>query len=59
HDTNKNGCLNASEYANLELIKHAGASAPAMAMFDTQKNQCLDFMEYVGVVDYMLKHQKK
>ncbi len=30
-----------------------------MAMFDTEKNQCLDFKEYVNVVDYMLKHEHK
>jgi hypothetical protein len=58
-DTNRNGCLNASEYANLELIKHAGTSAPPMSMFDTEKNQCLDFKEYVNVVNYMLKQEHK
>jgi hypothetical protein len=59
HDTNKNGCLNAAEYAQLTLIKNAGPAAPPMAQFDVQKNQCLDFKEYVGVIDYMLKHQHK
>ena len=56
-DTDKNGCLDASEYAHLELIRNAGKSAPPMAMFDTEKNQCLDFKEYVNVVNYMLKHE--
>jgi len=28
-----------------------------MAMFDTEKNQCLDFKEYVNLVNYMLKHE--
>jgi Ca2+-binding EF-hand superfamily protein len=56
-DTDKNGCLNATEYAHLELIKNAGTSAPPMAMFDTEKSQCLDFKEYVNVVNYMLKHE--
>lgn len=58
-DTDKNGCLNAAEYAHLTLIKNAGTSAPPMSMFDTEKNQCLDFKEYVTVVDYMVKHEHK
>jgi Ca2+-binding EF-hand superfamily protein len=58
-DTDKNGCLNAAEYAHLELVKNAGTSAPPMSMFDTEKNQCLDFKEYVNVVDYMIKHGHK
>jgi len=58
-DTDKNGCLNATEYAHLELIQRAGKSAPPMAMFDTEKNQCLDFKEYVNVVNYMLKKEHK
>ena len=58
-DTDKNGCLSATEYAHLELIRNAGKSTPPMAMFDTQKNQCLDFKEYVNLVDYMVKHQHK
>jgi Ca2+-binding EF-hand superfamily protein len=58
-DSDKNGCLNATEYAHLELIKNAGASAPPMATFDTEKNQCLDFKEYVSMVDYMVKHEHK
>ena len=58
-DTDKNGCLNATEYAHLELIQRAGNSAPPMAMFDTERNQCLDFKEYVNVVNYMLKQEHK
>jgi Ca2+-binding EF-hand superfamily protein len=58
-DTDKNGCLSATEYAHLALIQRAGKSAPPMAMFDTEKNQCLDFKEYVNVVNYMLKQEHK
>ena len=58
-DTDKNGCLSAAEYAHLELIKSAGKSAPPMAMFDTDTNQCLDFKEYMNAVDYMLQHKHK
>jgi Ca2+-binding EF-hand superfamily protein len=58
-DTDKDGCLNATEYAHLALIQKAGKSAPPMSMFDTQKNQCLDFKEYVGLVNYMVKQERK
>lgn len=58
-DTDKNGSLDAAEYANLELIKHAGASAPPMSAFDTDKNQRLDFREYVNAVNHLLKQKHK
>ncbi|MEO7068061.1 MAG: EF-hand domain-containing protein [Rhodanobacter sp.] len=54
-DTDKSGCLNAAEYAQLALIKSAGTSAPPMTIFDTQRDRCLDFKEYVGLVEYMVK----
>jgi hypothetical protein len=50
HDTNKNNVLDATEYANLELIRKAGTTAPPLSAFDTDKNQSLDFKEYVGMV---------
>jgi Ca2+-binding EF-hand superfamily protein len=58
-DASKDGCLNAAEYAHLELIRKAGTSAPPLSAFDTKKNQCLDFKEYVNLVNYMLKHEPK
>jgi Ca2+-binding EF-hand superfamily protein len=54
-DANKDGSLDASEYANLPLIKKAGTSAPPMSTFDADKNQHLDFKEYIGMVNSMLK----
>ncbi|WP_158883493.1 hypothetical protein [Rhodanobacter sp. L36] len=42
-DTDRSGSLDAAEYAHLALVKHAGASAPPMSAFDTDKNQRLDF----------------
>jgi hypothetical protein len=54
-DTNKDGTLEASEYANLELVRKAGASAPPMSTFDTNKSQTLDFKEYLGFVQAMVK----
>jgi Ca2+-binding EF-hand superfamily protein len=58
-DVDRNGCLNTAEYGRLALIRNAGASAPPLATFDTEKNQCLDFKEYMNVVGYMLKQQRK
>jgi Ca2+-binding EF-hand superfamily protein len=57
-DANRNGNLDAAEYANLELIRKAGSSAPSMSAFDADKNQALDFREYVALVQSMLKHQR-
>ena len=54
-DTNKSGFIEASEYANLELVKKAGASAQPMSTFDLNKDQRLDFNEYVAMVRSMLK----
>jgi Ca2+-binding EF-hand superfamily protein len=56
-DTSKDGCLDATEYAHLELVRKAGASAPPLSAFDTKKNQCLDFKEYVNLVNDMVKRQ--
>jgi len=53
-DANKSGFLEAPEYANLELIKKAGASAPPLSAFDADKSHSLDFKEYVGMVKTML-----
>jgi len=55
----KDGYLNATEYAHLMLVQQAGKSAPPMAMFDMQRNQCLDFKEYLNAVEFMLKQRKK
>ena len=50
HDSNRDNALDAAEYANLDLIKKAGKAAPSLSTFDTDKNQRLDFKEYVGTV---------
>jgi Ca2+-binding EF-hand superfamily protein len=57
-DANKNGSLDATEYANLELIRNAGSSAPAISAFDADKNQVLDFREYLAMVQSMLKTRR-
>jgi Ca2+-binding EF-hand superfamily protein len=56
-DTNKSNALEANEFANLELIKKAGAKAPMMSAFDTDKNGKLDFKEYVGLIGTMARNK--
>ena len=50
HDANKDGKLQAGEYANLALVQRAGKSAPMFSAFDKDKDQGLDFAEYVDFV---------
>jgi Ca2+-binding EF-hand superfamily protein len=54
-DADRNGSLGPAEYLKLDLIQKAGPSAPPMATFDTDKNQSLDFKEYVGMVGALIK----
>lgn len=49
-DADKSGAVEAGEYANLELVKRAGKSAPALSGFDANRNQKLEFAEYVAAV---------
>lgn len=49
-DANRNGAIDANEYGNLMLIKRAGRSAPALATFDANKDQRLQFQEYAAMV---------
>ncbi len=54
-DKDKSGLVEAGEYANLPLIKRAGSGAPPMSAFDTNKDQKLDFKEFLDLVPAMLK----
>lgn len=49
-DTDKDGAIEAGEYANLVLVKRLGKAAPAMSAFDANKDQRLEFPEYVELV---------
>ena len=49
-DANKDGKLQAGEYANLALVQRAGKSAPMLSALDKNKDQGLDFAEYVDFV---------
>jgi hypothetical protein len=52
-DVNRNSAIDANEYGNLVLIKQAGKSAPALGAFDANKDQRLEFGEYIELVRTM------
>jgi hypothetical protein len=49
-DADRNGALDASEYAKLVLVKRMGASAPPLSTFDANRDQRLNFAEYTDLV---------
>ena len=49
-DANRNGAIDASEYANLELIRSRGTAAPSLVAFDADHDQKLSFSEYTTLV---------
>lgn len=49
-DSDHDGSLEAGEYANLVLVKRAGKAAPPLSAFDANKDQRLQFPEYLAVV---------
>jgi Ca2+-binding EF-hand superfamily protein len=49
-DVNRNGAIDGGEYAGLELIRSRGKAAPALPVFDADRNQKLDFAEYATLV---------
>ena len=49
-DANRNGAIDAGEYGNLLLVQRAGKSAPALASFDRNGDQRLEFDEYMALV---------
>lgn len=53
HDRNHNNALDTAEFATLNLVKQAGASAPSATKFDADKNGGVDFKEYVAAVAAM------
>ena len=52
-DSNGNGAIDAGEYPNLLLVKGAGAAALPLSSFDANKDQRLEFGEYVSLVRRM------
>lgn len=57
-DTNRNGAIDAAEYAALPAVKNSGASAPPMSAFDSNKNLSLDFKEFLGFVEAMIQNAR-
>lgn len=49
-DANKNDAIDAGEYNSLVLVQRAGKSAPPLSTFDTNKDQRLEFDEYLQLV---------
>ena len=56
-DANHDGGLDATEYANLVLIKQAGKAAPPLSRFDANGNAKLEFAEYVKLVETLAAKQ--
>ena len=54
-DKNKSKALEQDEFANLELVKKAGAKAPQLSTFDADKNGKLEFKEYVSLIETMVR----
>lgn len=51
-DANHDGAIDASEYANLQVVRNAGGKAPPFSTFDANHDQKLAPGEYVA----MLRH---
>lgn len=49
-DVDKNGGIDAAEYASLLLVKRAGTTAPPLSTFDANHDQRLNFAEYTDMV---------
>ena len=55
-DSNKNGAIDAAEYAGLPALKNSAGAAMTMSAFDSNKNLSLDFREFVGFVEALVKN---
>lgn len=58
-DADRNGALDAGEYADLALVKQAGRTAPGLSAFDANKNQKLEFEEYLAAVRALFAQGRK
>ena len=54
-DANDDAGIGADEYTNLMLVRRAGASAPALAAFDANRDGRLQFGEYLAMVRQLAK----
>ncbi|MCC8362616.1 hypothetical protein LK996_05955 [Lysobacter sp. A6] len=49
-DADKSGKLEAGEFANLLIVQRLGKSAPPMSAYDANKNNGLEFPEYIEYI---------
>lgn len=49
-DANHDGGIDAAEYANLQVVRRAGKAAPPLQAFDANRDQRLQFGEYVAML---------
>ncbi len=54
-DTNKNGTLNAAEFNALPVMAKLPAPKPVFATYDLNKDQAMDFREFLGFVQQVSK----
>ena len=57
-DVNGNKAIDAGEYGNLVLVQEAGKAAPPLSAFDKNKNQRLEFSEYLTMVRQLSGRRK-
>lgn len=50
-DSNRDGSLDASEFAGLLLVKSLGSKAPVFAVVDADANERVDFREYLAMIE--------
>lgn len=58
-DADRSGALDAGEYANLTLVKQAGQAAPDLSAFDANRNEKLEFEEYLAAVRALFAQGQK
>jgi hypothetical protein len=57
-DANRDDAIDAGEYPNLELVRAAGKAAPALSAFDRNRDQRLQFAEYLSLVARLAPAQR-
>lgn len=54
-DKDNSQYIEAAEYAALPMVQRSGGGAPPFATFDANKDQKIDFKEYLGLFQAMMK----
>lgn len=50
-DANQDGAIDATEYARLQVVRNAGQPAPPLQAFDANRDQRLQFAEYIAMLE--------